>query len=66
MYRHLESCCTHLSIDCVLSTAVQLRLESKESLFKTTVKLVLETTCIKQSTALRGHCSDTTPRLKST
>ena len=32
----------------------------------TTVKPVLETTCIKQSTALRDHCSSTTTLLKST
>ena len=31
-----------------------------------TVKPVLETTRFKQSTALRDHCSDTTPLLKST
>ena len=31
-----------------------------------TVKPVLETTCIKQSTALRDHCSDKTPLLIST
>ena len=30
------------------------------------VKPTLETTCIKQSTALRDHSSDTTPLLKST
>ena len=30
-----------------------------------TVKLVLEPTCIKQSTALKDHCSDTTPPLNS-
>ena len=28
-----------------------------------TVKPVLETTCIKQSTALRDHCFDATPLL---
>ena len=27
---------------------------------------VLETTCFKQSTALRDHCSDATPLSKST
>ena len=31
-----------------------------------TVKPVIETTCIKQSTAVRDHCSDTTLFLKST
>ena len=31
-----------------------------------TVKVLLKTTYIKQSTALRDHCSDTTPLLKST
>ena len=30
------------------------------------IKPVLETTYIKQSPVLRDHCSDTTPRLKST
>ena len=35
-------------------------------LFADTVKPVLKTTCIKQSTALRDHYSDTTPLLKST
>ena len=34
--------------------------------FAITVKPVLETTCIKQSTDLRHHCSDTTSLLKST
>ena len=29
------------------------------------VKPVLETTCIKPSSALRDHCSDTTPLLNS-
>ena len=29
------------------------------------VRPVLETTCIRQSTAVRDHCSDTTPLLKS-
>ena len=31
-----------------------------------TAKPVLETTCIKQSTAVRDHCSDTTTLLQST
>ena len=33
--------------------------------FTTTVKPVLETTCIKRPPALRDHCSDTTTLLKS-
>ena len=33
------------------------------SKYRKIVKLVLETTCIKQSTALRQHCSETTPEI---
>ena len=41
--------------------------KTKVHLNKTaTVKPVSETTCIKQTTAVRDHCSETTPLLKST
>ena len=48
----------------MLSIGTSLKLSFGKEL--SIVKLVLETTCIKQATALRNHCTDTTPALEST
>ena len=53
----------------IFSSGNGLNKAGAEKLLKTflkkryTVKPVLETTCIKQSTAARDHCSETTPLL---
>ena len=48
----------HCPQKCLVSSSL------REELMPSTVKPLLETTCIKRPPALRDHCSDTTTLLK--
>ena len=64
-YRHFENIVGKEEISCnkFLFSFPILFSTCLENFLQFTVQPVLETTCIKQSTALRDQCSDTTPLL---